>query len=264
MVIDFHTHIFPDKLASKAIQMLEKSGNTKAFSDGTLAGLERSMNNGGIDYSVVMPIATKPEQCRTINDFANEVNKKENIYAFGTVHPKYSDWKSELKRIKKLGLKGLKLHPDFQDTYIDDDIMVEILLEAGKLDLPVMVHCGLDISFTEVHCPPKRLAGVLEYVKDTTIIAAHMGGYDYLDESEEYLIGSNVYIDVSFVLGKFDDNQIKRMMNKHNPDKILFGSDSPWASQKETLEHLNNLGISDRLKDKILYKNAEQLLFKKN
>ena len=257
MIIDFHTHIFPDKLAAKAISALEKSGNVKAFTDATLNGLISSMDKSGIDYSVT----SKPSQTPNINDFAIQINANKKIFSFGGVHPLFHDLENELKRIKNAGLLGIKLHPDFQGLFIDDDNMVKVIEMASNLGLIVMIHAGMDISFPEVHrCTPKRLKLATDHIKNRKIIAAHMGGYNYLDEAEEFIIGNDFYIDTSFTIDRSDNRQIVRMIKSHDPKKILFGSDSPWGNQFDSLNSLLNLNITNFLKSRILFDNASRLL----
>ena len=119
MIIDFHTHCFPDELAYKAIPFLAERAGVDYYLDGTVAALKSSMRKAGIEYSVVAPIATKPAQTPKINEWACEINK-DGIIAFGSVHPEYHDWYSELKKLAERRIKGIKLHPDYQEFYIDD------------------------------------------------------------------------------------------------------------------------------------------------
>ena len=49
MIVDFHTHTYPDKIASKTLELLVSRSKTKPASDGTLAGLQHSMTQRGVD-----------------------------------------------------------------------------------------------------------------------------------------------------------------------------------------------------------------------
>lgn len=264
MIIDIHTHIFPPKLAPHAIGALEKSAGAHAFLDGTREGLLSSMKESGIDCCVNMPIASRPDQVRSINNFAIEINKEGNntgLYSFGACHPMNPDTEAELKRLKENGIKGIKLHPDFQELFLDSPEMVKAMELASELGLIILIHCGMDPSFPNLHrSTPKRLANILPQLPKAKIIAAHMGGYDYLDEVEEYLTGRDVYIDTSFSIGKFDSNQILRILKNHRPDRILFGTDSPWDDQKTALRLFDELELSPELKENILWKNSASLL----
>lgn len=264
MVIDIHTHIFPPKLAPHAIGALEKSAGAHAFLNGTKEDLLKSMKDNGVDICVNMPIASRPDQMRSINNYAIEINNKGSetgLYSFGACHPLNTEYKEELARLKSAGIKGIKLHPDFQGLFLDDEEMVKTMEYAAELGLIILIHCGMDPSFPDVHrSTPKRLANILPKLKGAKIISAHMGGYDYMDDVEKYLVGKDVYIDTSFTIGKFDEDQIIRILQSHNPDKILFGTDSPWDDQKNALNQFHRLNLSDDLKDKILQKNAKSLL----
>lgn len=261
MVIDFHTHIFPDKLAPRAVGALEHSGNTKAAIEGSRQALVESMRRNGIGYSVNMPIASRPDQTVSINHFAIEANGKDGLLSFGAIHPGYPQWKEELRRIRDAGLKGIKLHPDFQGLFLDDPAMVEVMQEAASLGLVILIHCGMDVSFLELHrSTPERLHRILPQLQGATIVAAHMGGYSYLDDVERYLVGQDVYIDTSYTIGKFDEAQIRRILLGHRADRILFGTDSPWEGQGESLKKLRALGLPAELEERIEFANAAQLL----
>jgi len=263
MIIDFHTHIFPDHIAERTIKYLEEECNSKACTNGTLDALKKSMKEGGIDISVVLPVATKPSQFDTVNSFASSITGKDGIISFGGIHPDNEDFSQKLKKIKELGLKGIKLHPDYQKTFIDEPKMVDLIRQAVLLDLIVVVHAGLDIGLPDpVHCPPDRTANMLKQIdyENARIVLAHMGGYAMWDDVEKYLLGKNVWFDTSFCLGKMDDGQFVRIIRNHGVERILFATDSPWSDQKATVNYIKRVGLSENELESILHKNAESLL----
>lgn len=263
MVIDFHTHIFPDKIAERTVAKLESVGSIKAFTDGTLSGLKSSMKDNHIDLSVVLPVVTKPEQFDSVNSFAAEITGKEGIISFGGIHPDMEDYKEKLNEIMRLGLKGIKLHPDYQVTYIDDPKMVRIIHYATEIGLIVLIHAGLDIGLPDpIHCPPDKSAVMLAQIdkQDAKIILAHTGGYNQWDEVEEFLVGKNIYLDTAYSLGHIKDEQFIRIVKNHGADRIVFATDSPWGGQKETFDYLQKLDLSKEELERILHINAEELL----
>lgn len=262
MIIDFHTHFFPAAIAPGAIESLESSSGTKAFLNGTVDDLKRSMNNAGIDISVVLPIAVKPSQTPTINKVAIENNKIEGIYSFGSVHPYYESWKEEIDKLSEAGIKGIKLHPDFQGVFLDDPKMADVMEYAVKKEMLITIHGGMDVSYPDLHrSTPKRLLNILPRLKGGKIICAHSGGFRYLDDVEKYLLDKEeVYIDTSYSIGLMDNDQLKRIYMSINPGHILFGTDSPWSDQKKSVEELKALGLPEELEEKILCKNAWELL----
>lgn len=261
MIIDFHTHIFPEKIASGAIRQLEEVGGVQANTNGTLQGLKESMQKSGITYSLVLPVVTKPSQFQSVNSYAAEINGKDGILSFGGIHPLTENYKEELNEIKTLGLKGIKLHPDYQRTYVDDESIIRILDYAAELGLIVLFHAGVDIGLPDpVHCTPLKAAKVLDKIDYHKIVLAHTGGYQMWDEVERYLVGRNVYFDISFSLGQLPDEQFLRIVRSHGSDRILFASDSPWGGQEETLKRLLHFDLTEKERSKILYKNASKLL----
>jgi len=259
MVVDFHVHCFPDELAEKAIPALAKRAGIPARLNGTIDNIKKSMKEAKIDKSVVLSIATKPTQTEKINNWAAEI-QDDGIIAFGSIHPDYEGWKDELWRIKELGLKGIKLHPDYQNFFVDEERMFPIYELAFKLDLIIIFHAGVDIGLpAPFHCTPDRLLKVVKTFPQGKIVAAHMGGYKYWDDVENLLVGENLYFDTSYSLGWLDEVQAKRIINNHGFEKILFATDSPWSDQAEELSKIKNLNLGYEAESAILGGNAEKL-----
>lgn len=263
---DFHTHIFPDHIAEQTIHNLQKQSHATAYTNGSLSGLLTSMRIGGINYSVILPVVTKPSQFESINRFASEINGKNGILSFGGIHPQNKNIPEKLKYIKSLGLKGIKLHPDYQGAYIDDMHYIEILQECLRLDLCVVIHSGLDIGLpVPIHCPVDRLYLVLKKVLnnccgDSKIVLAHVGGHLQWELVEELLIGENVYFDLAFSPSVMEQKTLLRIIKKHGTDHILFATDSPWSNQKRAVDYIKSLPLAKEDLQKIFYNNAAKLL----
>lgn len=267
MIIDFHTHIFPDLIAEKTITKLETLGHIKAFTDGTLEGLVSSMESAKITHSVVLPVVTKPSQFHTINEFAASINGKHGLIAFGGIHPDNENYTEKLEYIKHLGLKGIKLHPDYQNTLIDDERYLELITLATEKDLIVSIHAGLDVGYPDtIHCTPLRTLTMLSYVyshsnhPNPNIVLVHTGGYALWEEVLYLLVGKKVYFDMSFTLPFIPTELFLEIVRKHGSDRILFATDSPWGGQKETLDQFLSLPFSKEEQNAILYQNAAKLL----
>ena len=296
MVVDFHTHIFPDKIAAKTIESLGTIAGINAATDGTLNGLIDSMRKSGVDKSVIMPVCTKPEQFDNVNTFAKKINDTYDgrIISFGGIHPDCENPKEKLKNIKSLGILGIKIHPDYQKVMIDDIRFMRIIEYANELGLIILTHAGVDIGLPEpVHCPPDKMRKVLDTLKPEKMILAHLGGWKQWEEVYEYLAGENVYMDTAFMVGvsvndKIDvtypavNNQIEdsilcnnakyteyieqelflKILKKHGTDKILFATDSPWSNATAGINYIKNLSINENEKKQILGENAVKLFEK--
>lgn len=261
MIIDFHTHAFPDKIAHKTIEMLKEKARIPSFCNGTVSCLRQSMEDASIDVSVVLPIATRPGQEETINKFASEINNTERIISFGSIHPKSKNYKEILDQIKDYGLKGIKFHPDYQNFYVDDERTYKIVEYAAKLDLVIVYHAGLDLGIRgPIKNTPIRAKRMLDSIGYDKIVLAHMGGHALAGDVLEVLCGLNVYFDTAFSMGKMPDKDFLSIIKEHGADKILFGSDNPWDNQKDDVEYFHKLNLPNDVKEKILYKNALELL----
>ncbi len=263
MIIDFHTHIFPEKIAGKTIESLERISGITASTNGTLEGLLASMENSGVDMSVIMPVATKTSQMESINTYAKEICEKYpgKLISFGGIHPDVEDYKKELNLIKELGLKGIKIHPDYQRVMIDDIRFMNIIEYADALGLIILTHAGIDIGLPEpVHCPPDKMRKVLDKIKPEKMIVAHYGGWKQWQEVYEYLAGENVYLDTAFTFDFIEQEMFLRILEKHDENKILFATDSPWSHAWKDIEMVKKLPVDEDIKQKIFSGNAKKLL----
>lgn len=260
MIIDFHTHCFPDGLAHRAITTLEKEIGLKSSFDGTSSGLSMSARSAGIDKSVIMPIATKPQQTVKINRWAAEIDDP-NLISFGTIHPDFAGFRAEIDWLAAHGFRGIKLHPESQAFNVDDQryfALYEAVFAAG---LGILFHAGVDIAFKEPwHCLPDQLARVLDAFPGGVIIAVHMGGYRFWDEVDQHLLGRDIYLETSFSFRQLGSDRMVKMIRRHGIDKILFGSDTPWTNQTVELEKIQSLDLTGAEMKAILGGNAQRLL----
>ena len=261
MIIDFHTHCFPDALAPRAISSLAYSSALVPYTDGTVAGLRASMKENSITTSVVLNIATNAHQQAKVNDFAASINNQKDIFAFGSVFPFSKDALDELERIKSLGLKGIKLHPDYQGFSVDDERLKPLYKKISSLGLITVFHSGVDLGFCAPYGnTPEKLIKALSWFS-SPVVAAHWGGPGYSKEVTEILCGAeNLYFDVSFGFSIIPKCYASKIVEKHGTDKLLFGTDSPWHTAQMELSLLNTLELSQDEKDNIFYKNASRLL----
>lgn len=261
MLIDFHTHAFPEKIANRAVASLaEAAGGLVPQTDGTLASLKAEMAADGVDISVVHSIATNPRQQHNVNNFAIELNQDDAFVAFGSVHPDAPDALEELERIKAAGLKGVKLHPEYQQFYADEEKMKPIYRKISQLGLITLFHAGEDYGFPPpYHCMPEHLLGALKWL-DGPVVAAHWGGMGCGQEVLNLLCGENIWFDLSFGYSAMARSTAQSIVDKHTPDKLLFGSDMPWHRPQWEMRLINTLDISQADREKIFFRNAMSLL----
>lgn len=260
MLIDFHTHCFPEKIAPLALEKLSfASGGLHPYTNGTVEGLKDLMARQGVDKAVVLNIATNATQQRNVNNFAAEINKG-NIISFGSVFPDSPDCLEELERIKDLGLKGVKLHPDYQSFNVDDEKMKPIYKKISQLGLITIFHAGFDYGFAPPYgATPDKMEKALKWF-DSPVIAAHWGGIDCGEAVLKHLCGKDIYFDTSFGYGNMPKYYAQKILDTHSADKMLFGTDTPWHTASMELTLLKSLNISDEDFEKITHKNAEKLL----
>lgn len=274
MIIDMHTHTFPDHVAGRALANMEQDIIRKRGYEvrikvaGTTDALSKSTKENGLDLSVVLPVATKKTQTASINRFAaktNEQTQETGVFSFGAIHPDNEDYRQILKEVKEMGLKGIKLHPDYQRVEFDDERYVRIMDYAANLGLIIVTHAGEDVGIPEKHhCTPDMVLHVLQMIQPEKLVLAHMGGWNMWDEVEEKLVGRNVFFDTAFVFepvpAHMENEQFVRIVNTHGAGKILFATDSPWSDQGYSLKRLRDMGLDQSKQRMILGENAAKLL----
>lgn len=265
MVIDIHTHAFPDAIAQKTIdflknKMLEQSKlHIENATDGTVDGLLASMDRCGIDMSIVMPIATKISQAKTINDHAERI-RSNRIVSFGSVHPADPDYERVLYDLAERGFIGIKLHPEFQSFYIDSEESIRLIKCAERLGLYTLIHAGGDLGYPPpYHCTPERLVRAISAIAPSRLIAAHLGGFMMWDEVTKHVVKQPIFIDTAAVGNCIPSDIYRDIIRAHGADKVLFGSDLPWEDQAHALAALKATGISRDELDLIEHKNALRL-----
>ncbi|MBO4591444.1 MAG: amidohydrolase family protein [Eubacterium sp.] len=294
-IIDVHTHTFPDKIAAAALEALQKDSGSKAHTDGTVSGLRKSMEEAGVDVSVVLPVVTNPIKASSINNYSakqNEDFEKTGVFMIGGIHPETPEYKKVLREAADMGVKGVKLHPDYYGISFDDIRMKRIIDAASEAGLFVITHAGIDIGlYPPICCSLDSILNVLKDVRPETLILAHMGGWMNWEEVTEVLAPvmaeynseirnkngrkeNGVYRDTAFSIGEIvwqgegdhkgyhqmPDEQFRKMVKTFGSENILFATDCPWAEQKDYVIRINNMGLEEQELENIFHKNAEKIL----
>ncbi len=244
-IIDAHTHIFPEKVADRAIEQLREIYGATPVRRPVLDEVVTEMDEAGLDRSVLAPVSTRPDQVASINDFALGLVEHPRVIPFGTLHPAYDDLEREIDRLLTGGIRGVKLQPFFQDFTFEDGATARMFELIGDR-LVVLMHGGQEIAEIEQVVPhPAALARLVETYPHLRMIVAHMGGYEMWDEVSEHLVGARVHFDLSYTFDRAPDDLIIEICSRHGWNRIVFGSDFPWQSQREALAGLCRLGLDE-------------------
>ncbi len=258
-VIDIHTHAFPDALAPSAVPALEARGGLRAQYDGTIAGLLAEMDRVGIDVSVVQPVATKPAQVASINDWAASV-QSERIVAFGAMHPDLEEPAAEMARMRSLGIRGFKMHPEQQSFEPHDPRMAAVYSAAIEHRMIALFHAGADIMYPTVRGTPESFATVIDAWPELTVVLAHLGGFRQWEGVAEHIVGRDVWLDTAYTPRHLPDAEFVALVRAHGPERVLFGSDGPWTDSAVEIEHVRGLDLDAGEIEGILGGNARRLL----
>ena len=257
---DFHVHAFPDELAGKAVSRLEELARLKAALDGRISSLLASMETAGVGRSVILSIASRPSQFESILAWSRII-ASDRIVPFLSVHPSDPEAAEKVRTAAENGFKGLKLHPYYQDCDLDDPAVYPIYSAMEETGLVCVSHTGFDTSYPFIRkADPPRIVRVLERFPRLKFVATHLGAWKDWELVRRHLVGASLWIDTSYSIGFMRREEARSLVLSFPIDRVLFGSDSPWADQGEAIEALRSLGLGPEREKAILFANAERLL----
>ena len=258
-IIDSHCHIYPEKIASKAVAGTDGFYGVTSNGSGTVEDMLQSGKAAGIDHFIVQSVATTPKQVASINEFiaASVAESNGLLTGLGTLHPDSADQAADVRRLAELGLKGVKLHPDIQNFKIDDYRCLKIYELCEQEGLPILMHTG---DYRYDNSNPNRLLPILQIYSGLTVIGAHFGGWSMWEEASQKLSGiPNLYVDCSSTMGFIDLETTKRAIKNYGAERVLFGTDYPMWNPAKELEMFFALGLSEEENRMILSENAKRL-----
>ncbi|WP_405265950.1 amidohydrolase family protein [Methanobrevibacter sp.] len=259
-IINSHCHIYPEKIADKAVLGIRNFYDLDMSLNGKLDDLLRDGNEVGVTHYLVHSVATTPKQVKSINEFiAQAVNTHPDLFTgFGTLHPDSDDIQGDFDYLIELGLKGVKLHPDFQQFAMNEERAFRIGEVVSKANVPMLVHCG---DFRYNYSNPKQIKPFLERFPEITFIGAHFAGWSMWEEATRQLSDfENLYVDLSSSLYALTPETALELIHAYGADRVLWGTDYPmWESVSE-MEYFNKIDLTDKERQQILYDNAAKLL----
>jgi uncharacterized protein len=258
--IDFHTHAFPDDLSERVIKMLEDEGGVNARLDGKISSLLASMDACGIEKSVICNIATKPSQFDPILKWCKEI-RTERIIPFPSLHPYDPEFREKIDAIKREGFKGIKFHPYYQNFTVDEEKLFPIYERICDNNLILVMHTGFDFAFPRTKiADPEKINGIIEKFPSIKLVTTHLGAWQQWEEVERFLLGKRIYMEISFALEYLDVDTARKLISGHPQEYVLFGTDSPWTEQHETISLLKRLQLGEEKERLIFRENAVNLL----
>ncbi|MEW6220909.1 MAG: amidohydrolase family protein [Thermodesulfobacteriota bacterium] len=259
-ITDFHVHAFPDDLAARAMHRLQTEGSIRAFLDGRLSSLLASMDQNGIERSVLCSIATRPGQFEPILAWSQAIRSR-RIIPLASVHPADPEALARIDRIADAGLVGLKMHPFYQEFWLDEPRLLPLFQRISERRLLLVMHTGFDIAFPEERrADPSRIRQLLDTVPELRLVATHLGAWRQWPEVAELLVGRRILMEISFALDLLPAAEARHLLLAHPAECLLFGTDSPWTDQGATLALFRGLGLPPALEEQILAGNAARLL----
>ncbi|MDR1713285.1 MAG: amidohydrolase family protein [Coriobacteriales bacterium] len=271
-VIDFHVHVYPEKLAPRVMAAFSKFP-ILIGTDGTVAAWLAHMDAAGVDKSVLLTVPTKPAQVVAANDFLRPLLYHDRFIPFAGVHPACEDAAGIVRRAAREGFRGIKLHPIMQGFKPQDARMFPIYDAAIDAEMVILFHAGAGMDFDAEDKPmstTNAARGTLadfaalfaqrDYGQYQRFVFAHLGGRPNFQQFPDFKRGWPGYLDLAYTMGLMPDEHLLALARDFGCDRILFGTDGPWADEQRDLDYLLHIGFDDDELRGILYNNAAQLL----
>ena len=259
-IINAHCHIYPDKIASKAVMGIRDFYDLDMSLNGKTDDLIRNCSQVGVVHYLVHSVATTPKQVKSINEFISyEVKEHPDLFTgFGTLHPDSEDIEGDVNYLLDLGLKGVKLHPDFQLFALNEERAFKLGEAINDADIPVLIHCG---DFRYNYSNPEQLIPFLERFPDMTVIGAHFAGWSMWEDATKQLAGTpNLYVDLSSSLYALSPETALDLIHAYGADRVLWGTDYPMWDAVSEMDYFNKIDLTEKERSQILYENASKLL----
>ncbi len=281
MVIDFHTHNFPEKLAERALAvMCEKLvpiveklglGSLRPVGDGRIATELKDMDRCGVDLCVNCPVCTYPENFDAIFRRALAVRAgvegdtaATRLVQLGSIHPLDPDFRSHIQMLKENGIPGIKLHPNYQGFDLSDPRLVPFFTALRDAGFFVLSHTGFDPGYVDAPAVanPEQIATLLTAVPGLKFVAGHLGGEcGNPDHATDLLLPfENCWIDTAVMYFRDDAPEAQRVAREWPADRMVFGTDYFWRDPAHLINWVKNLRPDSDDQEKIFHLNAERLL----
>ncbi|MFH1155045.1 MAG: amidohydrolase family protein [Pseudomonadota bacterium] len=278
MIIDVHTHIFPEDICSgrevfcnaePAFKLLYESPRSKLVG---VRDLIEKMDADGVDCSVVFGFPWKDgDLAKRNNDYILESVKQypDRLKGFACFDLAWDGAPDETLRCLDAGLCGVG-ELAFYLSGIDGDALarLEPVMEICRLrgNLPVMIHTNEPVG----HFYPGKTPVTLEQIyvlaerfPENRIILAHWGGgilfYNLLKKNAKSVL-KNIWYDTAASPFLYDPMVYRAARAAGVLDKVLFGSDYPLLPPVRYFADIRESGLSPRDQQLILGDNARALI----
>lgn len=256
MLIDFHTHTFPHKLAGKVVKNFSQ---IRSIPTPTPECLYEHLHLAGVQRAVNLPVAFRPDTVSHVNDFAFQLQSPTYL-TLAAIHPDSPDVLEQLEELKHQGVKGVKLHPELQVFDFEDPKYKPLYNKIGDLGLITVIHSGLSFSKKVPQLTPKVYLPMAAEFKGAPVVLAHMGGTRITEEESAIAMDLPVYVDTSLSTLLIQPDDFLRQLEGFGVERVLFGSDFPYALPEDMLTYLEALPLTPEERQAIYCDNAIRLL----
>ncbi len=277
MIIDTHTHIFPNEIIQDRSLYFENEPEFKLLYNSPIAKMSpvedviKSMDSHKVDVSVVCGFPWRtPDYSRKNNDTVIEAVQAypDRIKGLACFDAAWDGAAEETKRCIDEGLSGageLAFYLQGIDKESLKCLVPVMAVLRAKGNLPCMIHTNEPIG----HKYPGKTPITLEQIyalaaafPDNKIILAHWGGgiffYNIMKKEVKNAF-KNIWFDTAASPFLFDSAVYELALNAGVLEKVLFGTDFPLLTPDRYYKDIDNSKINKHQKKQILGGNAAAL-----
>jgi uncharacterized protein len=276
LIIDVHTHIFPERMCrdraaffdgEAAFRLLYDSPGSRMADAGALIA---AMDSAGVDMAVTFGFPWKrPDFWRLHNDYVMEAAARhpKRLIPLCCVDMEIDGAVGEVERCLAAGCAGVG-ELAFYASGIDQKalgLLEPVMALCRSADVPVMIHTNEPVGHVypgKAPMTPGEIYGAAAAFPENRLIFAHWGGglfFYHLLKKEAADVLKNVYYDTAASPFLYDPKIYRIAVAIMGPDKILMGSDFPLIKPERYYAEMNQAGLSENEKSKILGANAAAL-----
>ena len=259
-MIDMHVHCYPDRIAPKA---LHSSNVYDGYyeTDGTIAGQVAAAKKHGIRKVLSLNIAYTTDHQYSVNEFASLTDGRDGvIISLGSVHPYSQSAVDEVQRLYDMGIRGIKFQPVRQQFFMSDPCCWKVFKKIGDLGMLTVIHCGGSSKTPEFHVRSYAMRSCISAFGGAPVVCAHMGGMFYSEKEHREIASLPVFVDTAFSARHLDQDGFNRLLDLYGTDRVMFGTDMPWASYAVEMGYINRAPLTAAEREQIFDGNAARLL----
>jgi uncharacterized protein len=247
-LVDCHTHLFsyPGHLSDEFVSEANSRSRGHAI-ELNVPPDQHWQAMESVDKAIVFGMRAFHSGLWTPNEYIADyaASHPDRIIGFGAVDPTVDNVDETLEDIVRLGLRGVKLGPIYQNIHPTDPRMMQVYQFCEARRLPIVIHQATTFVRTAPlkFALPILLEDVALEFPELKMVIAHLG-HPWISETLVLIRKHpNFYSDISALHYRPWQfyNALITAKEYGVLDKLLFGSDYPFTTPEASVEGLRKI-----------------------